>query len=630
MLDLLRRGAQTWVAKIFFVLLVGSFGVWGVSRSLVASTPDAVITVGDQKVGTHEFRLAYERQIAGISRQLGQRITPDQARAFGIESQVYGQLAAGAALDQLSIKMNLGLSEARLAEEIAKEPAFRAANGKFDRQVFAATLRNAGFTEADYIQSQTKVAIRSQLVDAIADGFKAPKTLTDAMAQYRAQTRDIKYILLSSSNVDAVKPPADDVLAKWYDAHKGAYRAPEYRKFTYMKLEPADILDAATVSDADVKADYEKNKARYTTPGSRSIELLPFPDRTAAEKADQRLKSGEITFDKFIEETGRKPADVMLGNFEKSKVPDPKIADAAFAIPNDGGVSGVVDGAFGPVILRVTNIKPDSQAPFEQVKDKIRRDMALAQAAQDIMNVRDRYEDLRASGASLEEAAKQLKLSSITVEAVDASGKDMKGEPVKDLPAQQKLLGEVFKTEQGVDALPISIGQDGYVWFDVKDVIAARDRKLEEVRDRVLADWTTEQTQKELDAKADAILKDIKDGKALSDIATGLGVNLEDKSGIKRNTEDAVLSQQAISAAFGGAEGHAAAAWTADKSEKIVLQVTATGTDTNADPLADDNRQIEQLANSAGDDMLDEMVTKLQGQYGVAVNQALAQQAMAR
>ncbi len=279
MLDLLRRGAQTWVAKIFFVLLVGSFGVWGVSRSLVAGTPDAVITVGDQKVGAHEFRMAYERQIAGISRQIGQRITPEQARAFGIESQVYGQLAAGAALDQLSIQMKLGLSEARLAEEIAKEPAFRAANGKFDRQVFSATLRNAGFTEADYIQSQTKVAIRSQLVDAIADGFKAPKTLTDAMAQYRAQTRDIRYILLSSANVEAVKPPADDVLSKWYEEHKAAYRAPEYRKFTYMKLEPADIMDAAAISDAEIKADYEKNKSRYLTPVRARSSSLHFPTR---------------------------------------------------------------------------------------------------------------------------------------------------------------------------------------------------------------------------------------------------------------------------------------------------------------------------------------------------------------
>jgi peptidyl-prolyl cis-trans isomerase D len=630
MLDLLRRGAQTWVAKIFFVLLVGSFGVWGVSRSLVTSTPDAVITVGDQKIGTHEFRLAYERQISGISRQLGQRISPEQARAFGIESQVYGQLAAGAALDQLSIQMKLGLSEARLAEEIAKEPAFRGPSGQFDRQVFASTLRNAGFTEADYIQSQSKVAIRSQLVDAIADGFKAPKTLTDAMAQYRSQTRDIRYILLSSSNIDAVKPPAEDVLSKWYEEHKTAYRAPEYRKFAYLKLEPADIMDPATIADADVKADYEKNKSRYTVAGSRTIEQLGFSDKAAAEKAEQRLKSGDVTFDKLIEESGRKPADVVLGNFEKSKFPDPKLADAAFAIPADGGVSGVLDGAFGPVLLRATNIKPDVQKTFDEMKDKIRKDMALAQAAQDILNVRDRYEDIRASGATLEEAAKQLKLNATIVDAADASGKDIKGEPVKDLPAPQKLLTEVFKTEPGVDALPVTLGQDGYIWFDVKDIIPERDRKLDEVRDRVVADWTAEQTQKAIEAKAESVLKDVKDGKQLAEIAATLGVSVEEKTGLKRSTDDAVLSPQAVQAAFGGPEGHAATAWTSDKSEKVVLQVTAAGNDSNADPLADDNRQIEQLANAAGDDMLDEMVTKLQGQYGVSINQTLAQQAITR
>lgn len=630
MLDLLRRGAQTWVAKIFFVLLVGSFGVWGVSRSLVASTPDAVITVGDQKIGTREFRLAYERQIAGISRQLGSRITPEQARAFGIEAQVFGQLAAGAALDQLSNKMKLGLSETRLAQEIAKEPAFRGPNGQFDRQIFAATLRNAGLTEDDYIQSQSKVAVRSQLVEAIADGFSAPKTLTDAMARYRAQTRDIHYVLISSSNIEAVKPPADDVLAKWFDAHKAQYRAPEYRKFTYMKLQPSDIMDQATVSEADVKADYEKNKSRYLVPGTRTIEQLSFPNKDDAEKAAARLKSGEVTFDKLVEESGRKLSDVTLGTFDKAKVPDPKIADAAFAIAADGGTSDVVEGAFGPVILRVTNIKPDVQKSFDEVKDQIRKDMALSQAAQDILNVHDRYEDLRASGATLEEAAKQLKLKAMTVDAVDATGKDMKGNEVKGLPEEKKLLDQVFKTEPGVDALAINIGQDGYVWFDVKDIIPDRDRKLEEVHDRVVADWTAEQTKKAVEAKAADVLKQVKDGKTLDEVATALGIAVETKTGLKRASEDAVLSPEAISAAFGGPEGHTATAWTSDKSEEIVLVVTAAGTDTSTDPLAEDNRQIEQLAKAAGDDMLDEMVTKLESQYGVAINQNLAQQAMAR
>jgi peptidyl-prolyl cis-trans isomerase D len=410
MMEMLRRGAQTWVAKIFFILLVGSFGIWGVSRSLVAGTSDAVITVGDQEVGTNEFRLAYERQLSLASRQLGTRLSAEQARAFGLDRQVYAQLAAGAALDELSGKMKLGLSEGRLAQQIAEEPAFRAPNGRFDRQIFAATLRNAGLREEDYISSQSKAAVRSQIVDAVSDGFKAPKTLIDAMTEYRSQTRDIRYILISSSNIDPVKPPAEDVLAKWYDENKAAYRAPEYRKFTYLKLEPSDISDPTTVSEADVKADYDKNKDRYKTEGSRTIEQLSFPDKAAADAAEARLKAGSVTFDALITETGKKPSDVMLGDFTEKTMPDQKIAKAAFSVPADGGVTDVVEGAFGPVILRVTKIKPDDQKTFDQVKDEIRKDLALSHAADDVLNVHDRYEDLRASGATLAEAANQLKL----------------------------------------------------------------------------------------------------------------------------------------------------------------------------------------------------------------------------
>ena len=103
MLDSLRKASQTLVAKLLLMLLVVSFGVWGVASSLKSSHTDAVITVGDQTVTAKEFQLAYQRQISDISRQFGMRVSAEQARAFGIDQQIFAQLAAGAALDQLAI-----------------------------------------------------------------------------------------------------------------------------------------------------------------------------------------------------------------------------------------------------------------------------------------------------------------------------------------------------------------------------------------------------------------------------------------------------------------------------------------------------------------------------------------------
>ena len=180
MFEILRKASQTWIAKGLMLLLVVSFGIWGVAHSQLSGASDTVISVGDQTIPASEFRLAYQRQIADLSRQFGTQLTPEQARAFGVEQQVYAQLVAGAALDQLSADMNLGLSKDRLAALIADDPAFRNVSGQFDRQLFSSRLRNAGLREDDYIEERSKVAVRSQIVDAVSDGFVPPQTLVDA------------------------------------------------------------------------------------------------------------------------------------------------------------------------------------------------------------------------------------------------------------------------------------------------------------------------------------------------------------------------------------------------------------------------------------------------------------------
>ncbi len=631
MMDLLRRGAKTWIAKLFFVLLVGSFGVWGVSSTILSPTATAVIKVGDQSIGVREFRLAYERQISQLSQQFGSRITTEQARAFGLDRQVYSQLAAGAALDQLSEEMRLGLSQGRLATLIAEEPAFRAPGGRFDRDMFSRILRSAGLTEEDYINSQSKAAVRSQLVDSVADGFKAPSTLVDAMSEYRNQTRDVSYFLLSSSNIEPVADPSNDELAKWYEEHKANYRAPEYREFTYLKLEPSDIMDLSAVSEDDVKADYERTKDRYTKAATRTIEQLSFPDQAAADAAAAKLASGEATFDTLVAESGRTAQDVMLGNYTKDKVPDQSVANAAFDIAEDGGTSGVVQGVFGYVILRATQIQAETVKSYDEVKDEIRKSLALSLAADEILNVHDAYEDARAGGATLEEAAAQLDLKPVKIGPVDARGNDVNGNSIGDLPEKNKLLSGVFDTDIGVEALPVNLGADGYVWFEVNETTPDRDRDLSEVQEKVLADWRAEKVTEAIEAKANAAVDDIKNGKSLELVAADMGLTMEVKSGLKRSTaDDVIFSNTAVDAAFGGPSGFVTHAPSSDGSAQIVMQVTSSDVDSSINAMEDDRAQIERLADAAGDDILDQMVGKLQDEYGVTINQTLAQQAMIR
>lgn len=629
MLEVLRKGARTLVAKMLMLLLVASFGIWGISASLFNTATDTVISVGDQKVSASEFSLAYQRQLAELGRRFGQQLTTEQAKALGVPSQVYAQLAAGAALDQLSQDMNLGLSKDRLAELIAEDPAFKSETGQFDRNLFTTRLRNAGLREDDYILERSKVAMRSQIVEATSDGFLAPKTLIDALKAYRNQTRDVSYLLLTNANIDPIKAPDEATLAAWFETVKARYRAPEYRSFAYVKLEPSDIADKAAISDEAIRQDYEARKKTYEIAGTRTIEQLSFETREMAEAALAELKSG-MSFDQLVADQGKTASDVLLGEFSRDKLPDPVLADAAFAVTAEGATTDVVDGALGPVILRVTNIKEGRTRTLDEVREEIREALAEAAAMEDIATVHDQFEDLRAGGSTLEEAATQLNLKPVIVKASDRNGKDENEADVPNLPERDALLAEVFQTDVGVEALPVNIGNDGFIWLEVKDIVAERDRTLEEVREKATADWTSEQQKIALGAKAEGLKERAAKGETLDAIAGELGIAVESKVGIRRQTEDALLGPAAVTAAFGGAVGMVASAPGADPETQILLKVTDVKDQPATDALGNEDAQIAEIANAAGDDILDQMVNRLQDDYGVTINQQLAEQAMVR
>jgi peptidyl-prolyl cis-trans isomerase D len=629
MLVFLRKASQTLFAKILLLLLVLSFGVWGVSASLFSNTSDTVVAVGDQSVSSADFAFAYQRQVTDMSNRFGMQLTTEQARAFGIESQVFSQLAAGAALDQLAADMNLGLSQDRLAQLIADDPAFKNSGGNFDRALFSSRLRNAGLREDDYIEERSKVAIRSQIVDATADGFVAPKVLIDAIKAYRYENRDINYILLTNANIELIKAPDDATLAAWFETTKSGYRAPEYRSFNYVKLEPSDIADTASITDEQIREDYERRKASYEIAGTRTIEQLSFENREMAEAALEELQKG-TSFDQLVTDQGKTAGDVLLGDFTRDRLPDPTLAEAAFAVTAEGGTTGVVDGAFGPVILRVTNIKEGRTQSLDEVKEEIREALAEQAAIADLTAVHDQFEDLRAGGSTLKEAADQLQLQTVTVTDIDRRGLDSRETEVAGIPEQDKLLADVFRTEIGVEALPVTMGSSGFIWFDVTDIKAERERELAEVREKAIADWTAEQQRIALGAKAESLRQRIADGGNLEEVAAELALAVESKAGITRRTEDAVLGATAITAAFSGPQGTVATASGADPSTQILLTVTAVRDQPTGGVPLNEDEQIAQVANSAGDDILDQMVGQLQSEYGVTINQALAQQAIVR
>ncbi|PBB37795.1 SurA N-terminal domain-containing protein [Mesorhizobium sp. WSM3868] len=630
MLGILRSAAGTWVAKALLSLLVVSFAVWGISGRLSGSLAGhhSVITAGGTTVSINEYRLAYDRQINLLSQQYGQRITHEQAKLLGLDNQVLAQLVSGAVLDEQARKLGLGLSKDRLAELTREDPAFKGPGGQFDRRTFEYLLSQIGMRPEDYLKNRSQVAVRQQIVEAISDGLKAPQTFLKAVALYRGEDRTIDYLVLPKTLVQPIEAPSDSALKTYFEANKKNYAAPEYRKFSYIRLEPQDIMDPTAVTDQQVADDYNKNKARYTTPEMRTIEQLVFKTPDAAKAAFDSLKTG-ATFDKIVTAEGKTQADTVLGTLAKDKIADKAVADAAFSL-NVNEVSPVVQGAFGPVLLRVTEIKPQVVKPLSEVSDQIRKDLALGEASRVLLDVHDSYEDTRASGASLAQAADKLKLKVVTIDAIDRTGQRPDGTIVNDLPQSADLIKAVFEAEPNTENEGLTTAANGFVFYEVQSITPARDRTLEEVRQKVVADWTAAETDKRLTAKAGELEKRLKAGATLDVIAGELKLEKQTKRGLKREADDADFGKEGAVAMFGVGEGGTGLIPSPTGDGQILFKVAEVFEPAGADGSSVPEDAQKSFSAGISDDLLDQLVAQLQSQYDVRIDPAAVSQAQTR
>jgi peptidyl-prolyl cis-trans isomerase D len=626
MLDSLRKASSGWVAKLLLGLLVISFAVWGVSSSMLTG-PQAttVLQAGDASVSPVEYRLAYDRQIRAVSQQFGQRLTREQAQAFGIDQQVIQQLSAGALLDNLAKGMSLGITDDNLAQLTAQDPSFFNSAGQFDRAMFDRVLREVGMRPEDYLNNRAQVARRQQIVDSAGEDIAVPSAFLDALSIHQGETRDVSFIALPQTLVQPVALQDGAKLAEWFEENKAKYAFPEFRGIRYLKLEPEDLASQVTVTDEELRADYDANIARHTVAETRVVQQLLFSDRAAADTARSSLDAGK-TFDDLIAAQGKTAADATLGTLTKEAMTDAALAEAAFAVPSANGVTPVVDGAFGPAILRVTVITPPVVTPFDQVKEQIRSEIQLQRAADSVLEAHDAYEDARAGGDTMVQAAEKTGLKIVEVPAISRTSLLPDGTIKSDLPASSDLLRTVFEAEIDAETPPINLGASGFLWAEATSVQPARDATFEEVRAKVEADWLAAETARLLGERANALLDELKGGKALADIATALSLNVETAPGLSRNSDAVGLGAAGVEAAFAGLDGHKAVVLSANGDAQILLMVDKANR-----PTADAGRvasETERLSQAMSDDLLDQLINRLQLETPVTVNQAAIDRAL--
>ena len=627
MLESLRSFVGSWVAKILLILLVGSFALWGVSGSILGGADaTTVATVGETKVSANTFVGVYNRALGETQQQIGRRLTRSEAKIFGVEGRALGQLVSWATLDEFARRNGLSLSQDTLARLIAENPSFQDSSGKFNRDLFRRATAEAQMRESDFVTLQNASAIRNQLTEAFATGPVLPDVFKNALSQYTEEERSFSHITITPEIAGKPLAPADQDLKTYFEANEATYKAPEYRKLVILALEPKDIADEAAVTDEEIAADYEARKDAYAKPEQRRVQQIVFKSQEKADEAIKSLQEGAV-FESVLTENQVQLSDADLGLQSKDKLPK-AIAEQAFALPLNS-TSEIIKGPFGPTMIRVTEIEPAKTTELAEVNDDIRKDLALRKAADTIIALQETVEDNRAGGSSLAETADQLGYKSRIIDAIDRTGRDANEQEIKNLPSSRNLITEAFKSSVGDQPSPIDFGTAGYAWYEVTEIIDPRDRSLDEVREKVAKDWTAAEQAKLVQAKAEKLKVRLEKNEAFADIAKELGVEVKTTKPMKRaGTEDGFPNSAAL-AGFAGKAKHVAIVDGERPGEKLLLKVAEIkGLEAQA-VKAPEN--LVTLANQgAAEDLLNQLIVKLQGDYTVTQNPALIDQVLSR
>jgi peptidyl-prolyl cis-trans isomerase D len=619
----MRKASSNWLGKTVMAVVMGvlivSFGIWGIADIFRGFGQSTLAKVGHTEISLNQFRQLYTDRLQQIGRQFGRPLTMEQARAFGFDRQVLQQTIAEAALDEDARRLGLGQSDDETMRLVFGDPNFQGVNGKFDPQRFQAMIRQFGFSEQRYIADQRRVSLRRQIAGSITAGLEPPKTLIEALSRFQNEQRSIEYVKLDAAQAGSIDLPSPETLAGYFDDHKTQFRAPEYRKLSFVLITPEEIGKWSDVSDEDAKKLFEQRRDRLGTPEQRQVSQIVFPNAEEAQAARSRIGGG-LSFEDLAKERGLSSTDVDLGMVAKSAILDPEIANAAFSLPS-GEVSQPVQGKFGVALVKVGAIQPGIEPSYESVAANLKKEIATERARTKVAELRDKMEDERGGGASVIEAAQKLGLSPATVEAVDRSGRMPNGQPVTSIPSGLDVVSQAFNSDVGVDNDPISF-RSGYVWYDVVGITPSRERNLDEVKDQVEAKWRGDQISSRLRTKATEMVQKLEQGGKLADEAAAAGSKVETAAAFKRDASPAGVPSSAIAAAFRTAKDGVGQTPGSGGSEWIVFRVTDI-TVPPVDLSSDEMKKLkETLERATTDEQVAQYVTRLEKDIGTSINEA--------
>lgn len=601
MLQNFRDRIKGTVATVIIGLLVVPFALWGVSSYFNYSQGEWVAQVNGEPITVNEFRSEYQQQLARFQQMLGAQYRPELFDNQNTRDQVVEQMTRRALVELRTRDGGYRISDAQLAAEIQTLEFFQV-DGKFSREVMSQRLAGLNMTPAGFDARLRRDMLLTQLPDAITDSEFVTRAELDRAIALRDEQRAATWIAVPAVRFLPEVQLSDADLTAWYEANKARYLTEETVALEYLELTPAELQGKVAAPTEDQLRDaFAAEQERYSRPEQRSARHIlldasdPAKATALATELVARLQKGE-DFGALAEKLSQDPGSASQGGsmgWMERGVMVGAFDDTVFAM-KEGEVRGPVTTEFGIHVIRLDGVRAAQSRPFDEVRVELTAKWMTDQATERFAKASEQLADITyANPDTLQQAADALGLKVRSVaEVTRAGGSDIAVEQrVRDAAFSVDVLGERKNSS------PLELEPERVVVVRVTEHKPAGQRGFDEVRALVLDAARDERAGEMAQALAEKVAVQLRTGAIPEQVARAERLPAPVTRVLKRSAQDAPAE---VSRALFGAGTPVAGALLAgvaalSNGDRMVFRVDAVipGDATALTPAERDARRVE-------------------------------------
>lgn len=591
------------IAMVAFLIPGGGIQ-FGLSRNLVE--------VGGRTITPAELTRELELTLRAQRRQ-GANISQQDAVDAGFHQRLLEGMIGREALYAYAEKLGVSASDAQVARRIRDIPAVQnPVSGSFDETAYDTFLQNLRYSRPEFERDLRDEIAMQMLMDSMVAGLRPPTSYGALAYAYDAETRLVSIAEAPAAAAGTIAPPTEEQLQAFWQENQEQLRVPEFRGLTLVYARPQDFITRVEVPEERLREEFEARRAALTQPERRTYVRILAQTEAQANDAAGRLARGEAPDAIAAAINGQASRGE---NQARTEVPDSAVAETVFAMPA-GAAPRVVRGQLSPwVVVRVEGVTPASEPSYAQFRDDLRNAIAADEAA-DLLNAAiSTFEDARAAGASLTEAAQRSGLTVVTIPAVEEGGRAQNGQPIEALEGHDEVLRTAFQTPEGESSDFIPVG-DADVIVGVDRIIPPTVRPLEEVRTELTQAWIARERGRRLRELGESIVTAVRGGQSFAAAARAHRANVVVSSRALARRDAAQIPARGLAAQmFAAREGDLVSDMRADGAAVLVAVVEQINrVDPAAAPQEVEASRIqvqETLQDSFGEALQTEIVDRM-------------------